>query len=105
MPSCQILTPLSNGKNREIQRRTPSAMPNKQIIILGIEPSGLPHIGAVRHANERQKTENSKPPKKAVRINGRRTIPVNISRKDQEFFCSHGSQTITGQRHFDIITL
>lgn len=96
MPSCQILTPLSNGKNREIQRKTPSAMPNKQIIILRIDSSGLPHKGAIRHAHERQKTENSKPSKKAVRINGRRMIPINIFKKDQEFFCSHGSQTITG---------
>ena len=37
MPAWQILAPLSNGKNREIQRKTSSAMPNNQIIILGIE--------------------------------------------------------------------
>ena len=61
-------------------------MPNKQIIILGMEPRGLPHLGAIRHAHERQKTENSKPPKKASTMSGRRTIPINISRNDQELF-------------------
>ena len=62
------MTVLSIGKNKAIQRKTPRAIPQKQITLF------LLHLGPIRHPKYIAKTEHQKPPQKAISIGGTKII-------------------------------